>query len=188
MKKLYWAEIILLVMAAICLCSCRSTSGTDHDQIVRTSIDLAEAYRSQGRLEMAVDVYDRALTQADDYRLYYNKALILSELGRYDDAANLCSSSFESYPYIMAFKRAQALNLRFAGNNPGFYDVSLQILQLSPYDRETRMRLIEAYAEDGLDDKAYEQALILWSQGYMTDIIHQYLKAYKPDLWENINL
>ena len=175
-------------MALLCLCACRSTSGTDHDQIVRTSIDLAETYRSQGRPELAVEVYDRALTQADDYRLYYNKALALADQGLYPDAAELSSSSFEHYPHIIAFKKAQALYLNLAGDRTGYYDVCLEILELNPYDFDTRMELIEAYSDDDMDKEAYDQALILWNQGYMLDSVHQYLVKYNPEYWESIRI
>ena len=175
-------------MALLCLCACRSTSGTDHDQIVRTSIDLAETYRSQGRPELAVEVYDRALTQADDYRLYYNKALALADQGLYPDAAELSSSSFERYPHIIAFKKAQALYLNLAGDRTGYYDVCLEILELNPYDFDTRMELIEAYSEDDMDKEAYDQALILWNQGYILDSVHQYLVKYNPEYWESIRI
>ena len=175
-------------MAVLCLCSCRSTSGNDHDQIVRTSIDLANAYLDQGKPDMAIDAYDRALTQADDYRLYYNKALILAETGNYADAAELSRSSFERYPYIIAFKHAQALYHKLDGNLEAYYDVCLEILELNPYDRDTREELMEAYSEARLYEKAYDQALILWNQGYMTDNIHQYLEKVRPDIWGNIKL
>ena len=175
-------------MALLCLCACRSTSGTDHDQIVRTSIDLAETYRSQGLPELAVEVYDRALTQADDYRLYYNKALALADQGLYPDAAELSSSSFERYPHIIAFKKAQALYLNLAGDRTGFFDVCLEILELNPYDFDTRMELIEAYSDDDMDKEAYDQALILWNQGYMLDSVHQYLVKYNPEYWESIRI
>ena len=77
--------------------------------MVRTSIDLAQAYASTGQYAKALEVYDRALLEADDYRLYYNKAIVLSDLGRNDDAARLCGSSFERYPDIMALKEAEAV-------------------------------------------------------------------------------
>ena len=189
MKRQSWVKTLFLVMALLlCLCACRSTSGTDHDQIVRTAIDLAETYRSQGLPERAVDVYDRALTQADDYRLYYNKALALADQGLYADAAKLCSDSFERYPYVMSFKKAQAEYLELAGDRPGYYAVCLEILELNPYDFDTRTELLEAYSEADMEQEAYNQALILWNQGYMYDTIHQYLVKYNPEYWEGISI
>lgn len=189
MKRLSWANSLFLVIALLlCLCACRSTSGTDHDQIVRTAIDLAETYRSQGRFEKAVEVYDRALTQADDYRLYYNKALALADLGLYADAAQLCAESFERYPYVMAFKKAQAKILDVAGNKEGYFAVCLEMLELNPYDFDTRSELMEAYSEADMGQEAYDQALILWTQGYMLDGVHQYLVKYNPEYWGNISI
>ena len=175
-------------MAVLCLCSCRSTSGNDHDQIVRTAIDLANAYLDQGKPEMAIDAYDRALTQADDYRLYYNKALALADMGLYADAAQLCSESFERYPYVMSFKKAQAKYLDIAGDRSGYYAVCLEILELNPYDFDTREELLEAYSVDGLEQEAYNQALILWNQGFMLDSIHRYLVKYNPEYWDGISI
>ena len=172
----------------LCLCSCRSTSGTEHDQIVRTAIDLAETYRSQGLPSKAVEVYDRALTQADDYRLYYNKALALAEMGLYADASQLCSESFVRYPYVMSFKKAQAKCLEAAGDRSGYYAVCLEILELNHYDFDTRSELMEAYSENDMAEEAYEQAMILWNQGYMYDGIHQYLVKYNPEYWGNISI
>lgn len=188
MKRLYWVEALILVMVMLSLCACRSTSGNDHDQIVRTAIDLAETYRSQGLPQKAVEVYDRALTQADDYRLYYNKALAIADQGLYLNAAALSDESFERFPYIMAFKRAQITYLVLAGEKEKSFGVYLEILELNPYDYETRSELIEAYSEAGMDKEAYDQALILWNQGYIYDTVHQYLVSYNPEYWGNISL
>ena len=189
MKRLFWANTLFLVMALLlCLCACRSTSGTDHDQIVRTAIDLAETYRSQGLPEKAVDVYDRALTQADDYRLYYNKAIALADMGLYADAAALCSESFDRFPYVMSFKKAQAKYLELAGNRSGYFAVCLEILELNPYDYGTREELMEAYSESDMAEESYNQALILWNQGYMFESVHQYLVKYNPEYWDGISL
>ena len=188
MKRLYWVETLILVMVMLCLCACRSTSGNDHDQIVRTAIDLAETYRAQGLSQKAVEVYDRALTQADDYRLYYNKALALADQGLYLNAAALCDESFIHFPYVIAFKKAQITYLVLAEEKERSFDVYLEILELNPYDYETRRDLIEAYSNAGMDKEAYDQSLILWNQGYFLDSVLYYLDKYNPDYWGNISL
>ena len=188
MKRLYWVETLILVMVMLCLCACRSTSGNDHDQIVRTAIDLAETYRSQGLPQKAVEVYDRALTQADDYRLYYNKALALADQGLYLNAATLCDESFVRFPFIIAFKDAQITYLILAGEKERTFDVYLEILELNPYDYETRMELIKAYSEADMKKEAYDQALILWNQGYIRESVLYYLVDYNPEYWGNISL
>ena len=46
----------------------------------------------------------------------------------------------------------------------------------------------EAYSEAEMDQEAYDQALILWTQGYMLDGVHQYLVKYNPEYWGNISI
>ena len=41
---------------------------------------------------------------------------------------------------------------------------------------------------DNMDKEAYDQALILWNQGYMLDSVHQYLVKYNPEYWQIISI
>ncbi len=184
MRRLLVAALSLALL--LCLCACRTTTGTDHDQIVRTAIDLAQAYSDRGEYDKALEVYDRALEQADDYRLYYNKAIILTNSGRNVEAAALCATSFEKYNYIMAFKRAQALNLTISGDDAGAIAVYEQMLSLNPYDVETRARLIQALMALGENEEAYTHALLLWNQGYHDKTTVEFLYQLKPSLWANV--
>ena len=167
-----------------CLCACRTTTGTDHDQIVKASIDLADSYVSLSRYEDALSVYDRAIEQADDYRLYYNKAIILSDLGRNLEAARLCSESFDRFSDILSFKIGEAKYLRLAGDNSGSYSAYLKALELNPSDRDTRIRLIDNLIEDGQNQMAYDQALLMWNQGYRDEKGIEYLYTLQPNNWE----
>lgn len=178
---------VILVMAALLLfSSCKTTSGSEHDQIVRTAIDLANTYLEAGQPEKAVDAYDRALEQADDYRLYFNKALILSDLGLHLEAADLCKIGFGKYPYIIAFKKAQAEFLYLAENTGASFEAYKEMLELNPYDRETRLIFIGRLMESGQASTAYEQALILWDQGYKDKETVSYLYSVRPDSWQNV--
>ena len=181
-------SIAVLCLAAVfsMLTSCRTTSGSDHDQIVRTAIDLADTYRNADRLEDALDVYDRALSEADDYRLYYNKALILSGLDRKLEAAKLCEQGFEKYPYIIRFKTAQAEFLYTAGNTGTAFEVYNEVLDYNPYDTVTRKLLIERLLESGQANTAYEHALILWNQGFKDKDTVSYLYSVRPDVWRSV--
>ena len=197
MKKRYSAEKLLKysgrALAALLFCaftltglsSCRTTAGTDHDQIVRTSIDLAQAYSASGQYASALEVYDRALLEADDYRLYYNKAIILSDLGRNGDAAELCNTSYERYPEIIAFKEAEAIYLNRSGDEDAAQTVYMQILDLNPYDRASRTELIKSLISRKKTDEAYSQALILWNQGYRDKETVTFLYELRPETWEN---
>ena len=178
--------LLILVTAMFCLCACRTTTGTDHDQIVKSAINLADSYVSLSRYEDALSVYDRAIAQADDYRLYYNKAIILSSLGRNLEAARLCSESFERYDHIISFKTAEAKYLRLSGDNSDSYNAYLKVLELNPYDRETRIRFIDNLIEDGQNQIAYEQALTMWNQGYRDEKGIEYLYTLQPNNWETL--
>ena len=153
--------------------------------MVRTSIDLAQAYASSGQYAKALEVYDRALLEADDYRLYYNKAIVLSDLGRNEDAARLCDTSFERYPDIIAFKEAQAIYLNRSGDEDAAVKVYMQILDLNPYDRASRTELIRTLISRGNTDEAYNQAMILWNQGYRDKDTVKILYEIKPAIWQN---
>ena len=192
MNRLYAAgkrliiAAILVTAAFSLLTSCRTTSGSDHDQIVRTAIDLADTYRNADRLDDALDVYDRAMAEADDYRLYFNKALILSGLDRKLEAAKLCEQGFEKYPYIIRFKTAQAEFLYAAGNTGTAFEVYNEVLDYNPYDTVTRKLLIERLLESGQTNTAYEQALILWNQGFKDKETVSYLYSVRPDVWRSV--
>lgn len=191
MKRLSLADskilsILLILALCLCLCACRTTAGTDHDQIVRSAIDLADSYIKLSRYEDALDVYDRALEQANDYRLYYNKAIVLSNLGRNMEAAQICGESFEQFPHIIKLKTAQAHYLRLAGATSDSYNAYQQVLELNPYDRDTRMLYIDYLIEDGQKQPAYEQALIMWDQGYRDEKTIGYLYTLQPNSWQNV--
>lgn len=177
---------IVAAAALTMLTSCRTTSGSDHDQIVRTAIDLADTYSKADRLEDALVVYDRALAEADDYRLYFNKALILSGLDRKQEAADLCALGFEKYPYILKFKTAQAEFLYAAGNTGLAFQVYDEIMELNPYDSDARKLLIERLLASGQKNSAYEQALILWNQGCKDKDTIGYLYSIRPDVWSSV--
>ena len=191
MKRLSLADskilsILLILALCLCLCACRTTAGTDHDQIVRSAIDLAGSYIKLSRYEDALDVYNRALEQANDYRLYYNKAIVLSNLGRNMEAAQICGESFEQFPHIIKLKTAQAHYLRLAGATSDSYNAYQHVLELNPYDRDTRMLYIDYLIEDGQKQIAYEQALIMWDQGYRDEKTIGYLYTLQPNSWQNV--
>ena len=171
---------------AVCLCACRTTSGSDHDQIVRTAIDLSDAYIAKGMQDEALAVYDRALEEADDYRLYFNKALILTSLSRYEESSVLCAEAFGKYPYILQFRKLQAYNSFLSGDLEAADSAVQELLMLNPYDSETRIQYIEELIRAGMTEKAYEQSLVLWDQGFKDKQTVGFLYSLRPDVWENV--
>ena len=180
--------ILLAVLLIPLLCACRTSQGSDHDQIVKAAIDLADAYMAAGDYQSALSVYDRALTQADDYRLLYNKAIVLSALELDYEAVVLCREGYEKYPHILSFKRAQAVYSRRANSTQDCYDAYETLLALNPYDTATRKEYIDVLNEDGQNLIAYDQALILWNQGYHDRDTVTYLYNLKAPEWENVYL
>ena len=165
-KSLALALVVAVVVFLLCGCATAASNGDD--QIVKAAVELAEEYRSLGRVEEAIDVYDRALEQTYDYRLLYNKALLTAYSGDYEYAAELCQEGFEHFPHILAFKKAQAkyyIELERLSDAASSY---LEVLELDPYDTTTRKELISLYTTTGEPEKVVEHATILWNQGYRT--------------------
>lgn len=159
---------VMLAIAAFLLCGCASTASNGNDQIVKAAIELAEEYRSLGRLEDSIGVYDKALERTYDYRLLYNKALTIANLGDFEQAAALCQEGHGSFPYILAFKKAQAkyyIELERLQDAASSY---IEVLELDPYDTSTRKALISLYVTNNEPSKAADQATMLWNQGYRT--------------------
>lgn len=173
---------VMLAIAAFLLCGCASTASNGNDQIVKAAIELAEEYRSLGRLEDSIGVYDKALERTYDYRLLYNKALTIANLGDFEQAAALCQEGHGSFPYILAFKKAQAKYYIELGSWHEAATSYLEVLELDPYDTSTRKELISLYSTNGESEKVVEQATILWSQGYRTAEILGFMKTSYPSV------
>jgi len=171
------ALALVVAVVAFLLCGCATAASNGDDQVVKAAVELAEEYRSRGRLEEAIDVYDRALEQTYDYRLLYNKALLTAYSGDYEHAAMLCQEGFEHFPHVLAFKKAQAryyIELERLSDAVSSY---LEVLELDPYDTVTRKELISLYTTMQEQEKAVEQAMILWNQGYRTSEVLGLMKA-----------
>lgn len=173
---------VMLAIAAFLLCGCASTASNGNDQIVKAAIELAEEYRSLGHLEEAFNVYDRALERTYDYRLLYNKALAAAYLGDLEKAIELCQEGHESFPHILAFKKAQSKYYIELGSWHEAATSYLEVLELDPYDTSTRKELISLYSTNGESEKVVEQATILWSQGYRTAEILGFMKTSYPSV------
>ena len=172
----------MLAVAAFVLCGCASTASNGNDQIVKAAIELAGEYRSLGRLEDSIGVYDKALERTYDYRLLYNKALAAAYLGDLEKAIELCQEGHESFPHILAFKKAQAKYYIELGSWHEAATSYLEVLELDPYDTSTRKELISLYSTNGESEKVVEQATILWSQGYRTADILGFMKTSYPSV------
>ena len=166
--------------------SCASIAGQQHDEIVYTAINLASSYVSKNMYEEALSVYDRAIKEAADFRLNYNKAIILSSLNRFEEAAQLCNESFAIYPYIISFKKAEAYYLSMSGNTNAQIDVLNEIINLNPYDIETRKQLIDLYLSIDNKNEALNNAVWLFEHGSADVDTVQILYSINPDEWSQL--
>ena len=169
MKKQYWVEILILLLSLCLISACSTVTETNlSEQAVKTAIDSANEYVALGQYDLALEVYNSALEEVLDYRLIYNKALVLAYMGQYKEAAFVCEEGFKMYDYILAFKTAQAYYYNLAGATEKACSAYLEILQLNPYDTTTRSKLVDLYKDLNLYEQALEQVNIMWEQGYKT--------------------
>ena len=166
--------------------SCRSTEGTGHDEIVKTSIDLANAYAEKGMFEQALETYDLALNQVKDYRLSYNRALCYAYMGDYEGAASLMEEAKEIYPETDKFEEAEIKLWKKAGKIEKVEEIYLERLSIDENDTESRLSLAKLFSENGEKPEAYEQALILWDQNVFEEDVVSILYEYDNETWKNV--
>ena len=178
--------LLFLSFSVFVLPSCASSEGQQHDEIVFTAIRLANKFISNSMYEEALDTYDRALKEASDYRLTYNKALVLAYMKRYEEAAQLCDQGFTTYPYIMSFKKAQYEFLGMNNDSEGQAEVLNQILEINPYDRKTRENLIQLYITQNKTSDAINHATWLFEHGFTDNETIKLLYSLEPGKWKNL--
>ncbi|MCF0237195.1 MAG: hypothetical protein HUK24_01240, partial [Sphaerochaetaceae bacterium] len=79
-------KLLITVLFAFTLISCTSTTGQEADEIIKTAIDLGEKYNSLKLYDKSCEVYEKALEEVKDYRLYYNYSISLYCSGSYNEA------------------------------------------------------------------------------------------------------
>ena len=164
MKRRFWVELTALILILLAFVSCR-TADSNANEILKSSIELATAYSKAGRYDEAIDVYDRAWSQLEDYRILYNKALTLAACGRYSQAIEVCRQGVESFPSIMAFRTALASFLETEDRIDECCTELEEILVLDPYNSTLRLKLMKLLYEKGNIIRAKHHASVLWDQG-----------------------
>jgi tetratricopeptide (TPR) repeat protein len=116
----------------------------------------------QGRLEEALDCYDRALaTNPGNEMILTNKAIALISLGRYEESL-VCScraSSINPYSADIWINRGVALDK--LGRHREAIDALEQAVAINPYNAYARALLGITYQKMEMDDKAEAQNRIL---------------------------
>ena len=164
MKRRFWVELSALILILLAFVSCR-TADSNANEILKSSIDLATAYAKAGDYDSAIDVYDRAWSQLEDYRILYNKAMTLAAAGRYPQAIGICREGIEKFPSIMAFRTALASFLETGGMIDECCTELEEILVLDPYNSTLRLKLMNLLHEKGNTLRAKFHAEVLWNQG-----------------------
>lgn len=197
MKRQSWAKrkaikrtaiSVMALCMALSLLSCRTSSGTDHDQIVKSAIDLAQTYNAMQEYDRALAVYDKALSQARDYRLYYNYALTLAHSGQCNEAMDFLESSYSEFPEKVEFLRAKAVLQKETGDLEGALDSLSRILEKCEDESEKKalsLEIIELLIKTDQSESAYEKALALWDQGIMEKDVIEVLFLIEPQKWQN---
>ncbi len=213
MKRLFSIELIFILL--ITLVSCGSVSKDAAAEIEATAIPLASHYVSVGDYDKALEVYDRALEQSfDDYKLIYNKIYVLTAAGRFEEAVDLCIQAVADYPHVIAFRTelagilnqaetaAMNIEMKKIPVNDRFYtgeviylygeryaasaSVLETVLELNPYDKDTRLQLLKMYENLGNVSAAYSHALVLWDQNVRTKPVVQALYNGNAEKWKAV--
>lgn len=159
MKKSVLSAIsVILVFSVFLTAGCATnvaytTSSKEGDLI----IELAGTYMREGEYEKALDVFERGKDLAgSDIRVLYNKTVCTAMLGRYIEAAEMCSQYFKAFPEMLRFKRAEAFYRMEAGDYEGSLKAFNEAIALNPYDSEALFGEYQVLFSLGRYDEAME--------------------------------
>lgn len=164
MKRRFSAELIAIFLVLMVFVSCR-TAESNANEILKSSIDLASAYAKAGEYDKAIDVYDRAWSQLEDYRILYNKAMTIAASGKYPQAINTCQEGIDRFPSIMAFRTALVSFLETEGRVNDCIRALERLVAIDPYNSVMRIKLMNMLYEKGDIQRAKYHASVLWDQG-----------------------
>jgi len=119
-----------------------------------------EAFRlaQQGRMEEALDCYDRALaTNPDSEVILNNKTIALISLGRYEEALACSRRASSVNPYSADIWINRGVALDKLGRPMEAIDALEQAVAISPYNAYARALLGITYQKMEMDDKAEAQ-------------------------------
>lgn len=187
MKRRFWAELLILILVlCLSLSGCKSSSGSDYDQIVKASIDLAQTYVELKEYDKACEVYESALSKVDNYMLSYNYALLQFENGNLKEAIDIAELGFEKFPEKVEFLKLEVEIFKSLNDFENAESTLLRILESDEQDRTTRFDLIELYKNENELEKAYDMALVMWEQLYLDKETVEVLYSIHPELWVNV--
>ncbi len=134
--------LLLLVLLCLSFTSCKTTGNNTprENEIVSYSIRLAEEKVRRGLPWQAIEIYETAFKEADDWRLLYNEALVYSKMGYYPNAVELLERVRDEWEETESTWPALA-----------------SIYALNGQDREAKQQY-ESYLRNHRDDKTVLEA------------------------------
>lgn len=185
MKKQFSAKLCLILITMILVCSCTTNTAVG-DQIVATSIKLAQAYAGQGLTQQAIDVYEKALKETDDYRIKYNLSILYANIERYTRALFLIDECLAAKPddqTIFSTKIKYLENQKNYGQIIAIYEKKLA----AKYEVATEKTIISYLVKADDLEQAYSRALKLWESGTKDSAVADILYLYSPEQWDAVH-
>lgn len=140
--------VLTSLIIVLTLISCES---------VNVEAYLEEGYELSGA--DAAAVYERALTETDSEKIYYNLAYSYIEAGEYDKAIATATSALELYPEMLRFRYLRAYAYRETSRLVSYERELQAILEEDPGNNMIRGLLATYYKNMGLDSKAKSEAM-----------------------------
>jgi tetratricopeptide (TPR) repeat protein len=120
--------------------------------------EQADRLARQGRMEEALDWYDKALfSHPRNEAVLNNRTIALISLGRYEEALACSRTASSINPYSVDVWINMGIALDKLGRHPEAIDVLEQAVAISPYNAYARALLGIIYQKMEMDDKAEAQ-------------------------------
>ena len=165
--------------------SCSTTKSNKVEQLVATTIKLADEKLKRNLPWQAIDVYEKAYAKIPDYRLLFNEALVYGKMERYVDSVFLCDEGIEKFDDEKnSFIKAKAFYLKKSGMNKDAKATYELYLENVPDDNNVRTEYMIFCKDNNYIDEAFESATYLWeNKVYNSDVV-EILHSVEPDKWE----
>ena len=190
MKKLFCVELpfILTILALFLSCSSTTTIAVDKEsgQIVKTSIDLANAYVERGQYQKALDVYTVACENVEDYRLIYNLSLVYAYMKDYNAAYSTALHGFKTFEDKKLFLNAMSVYAEHLEDSEKVSYTYVNLLELDSENISYRKKYCNALIELGFEKEAYENAMMLWNAKCYDGETVEILYKINPAEWETV--
>lgn|GEM_PF-2728991 len=164
MKKLFWASLLLILIFASC-----TTSYSDKETI-------RDGYYLSGT--EAVAFYSSSKDKSP--RVSYNLAYSFLESGNIERALETAIEAKNEYPLYIRFYLLEAYCYRELGEKERYLNSLNEIISLDYSNKEVRELIIVFYIDEGMDEKAIEEARILLSIDSNNEIALNALSMHIP--------